>query len=202
MSGNWRSSLRLLWVALALAILAAIPLQGAMAQAAGATPGNTQQNDDSSSADYKLGPSDKVHVDVFGQQDLSGDFAVDGRGFVQFPLIGQVRAAGLSVRDFEDEIAKALRAGDYLKDPHISAEVINFRPFSIIGQVAKPGQYPTADNMSVLDAVALAGGFTFRADESEVYIQHNGQAAEAEYPATTATKVQPGDVIRVGQRFF
>lgn len=121
---------------------------------------------------------------------------------MQFPLIGQVRAAGLSIREFEDEVAKALQAGDYLKDPHISAEVINFRPFSIIGQVAKPGQYPTADNMSVLDAVALAGGFTFRADESEVYIQHNGQAAEAEYPATTATKVQPGDVIRVGQRFF
>ena len=151
---------------------------------------------------YRLGAGDKVHVDIFGQPEMSGDFLVDGTGSVQLPLVGQVKAAGLSIREFGSEVTKALRDGQYLKDPQVSIQVVNYRPFYIIGEVNKPGEYPYINDMSVLNAVALAGGFTFRADDSDVYIRRNGEPSERRYPADQTTKVVPGDIIRVGERFF
>ena len=151
---------------------------------------------------YRLGAGDKVHVNIFGQPELSGDFVVDSTGFVQLPLVGQVKAIGLSAKEFETQVAKALRDGEYLKDPRISVEVTNYRPFYIIGEVNKPGEYPYVNDMSVLNAVALAGGYTFRADDGSVYIRRNGESKETRYPADLTTKVVPGDIIRVGERFF
>ena len=90
-----------------------------------------------------------------------------------------------------------MRDGEYLKDPRVSVEVTNYRPFYIIGEVNKPGEYPYVNDMSVLNAVALAGGYTFRADNSSVYIRRNGELKETHYPADLTTKVVPGDIIRV-----
>jgi protein involved in polysaccharide export with SLBB domain len=151
---------------------------------------------------YRLGAGDKVHISVYGQTDLSGDFTVDGGGTVQLPLIGQVKAIGLTVREFESAITDALRAGEYLKDPKVSVEVANYRPFYIIGEINKPGEYPYVNDMTVLNAVALAGGFTFRADDSEVFIRRHGSATEQKFPADPTTRVEPGDIVRVGERFF
>ncbi len=151
---------------------------------------------------YHLGAGDKVHVSVYGQNDLSGDFTVDGGGSVQLPLIGQVKAIGLTVRQFEAAIADALRAGEYLKDPKVSVEMTSYRPFYIIGEINKPGEYPYVNDMTVLNAVALAGGFTFRADDTEVFIRRHGSATELKFPADPTTRVEPGDIVRVGERFF
>ena len=151
---------------------------------------------------YRLGAGDKVKISVYGQADLSGEFVVDSSGTVQLPLIGQVKAMGMTVREFESEIAAALRDGQYLKDPRVSVEVANYRPFYIIGEVNKPGEYPYVNDMTVLNAVALAGGFTFRADDSEVYVRRHGGTTETKLPADQSTRVEPGDIIRVGERFF
>lgn len=151
---------------------------------------------------YVLASGDKVHVSVFGQADLTGDFVVDDSGNVQLPLVGQLKAAGLTGTEFQNSIANALRDQEYLKDPRVTVQISTMRPFYIMGEVNKPGDYPSGANMNVLNAVALAGGFTFRADDSVVYIRRKGETKEQEFPADQTTKIYPGDIVRVGERLF
>ena len=151
--------------------------------------------------DYKLDAGDKVRVIVFGEMDLGGEFQVDDSGFVRLPLIGQIRAAGLGLHDFEASVKSALDQG-FLKDAKVNVEVLNYRPFYILGQVNKPGEYPFVNGMSVLNAVAVAGGYTYRANESRIYIRRKGSAKEEQIPTGQDTKVYPGDIVRVPERFF
>lgn len=150
-------------------------------------------------AGYRLGSGDKIKVTVFGQANMSGEFAVAGDGSVSLPFIGSIRAGGLTVRELEREIVNQLRP-DYLKNPRVSVEVLNFRPFDIIGEVQKPGSYPYRDGMTVINAIAMAGGFTYRAKENEFRIKRarNGRVEKA----ARDTLVKPGDVIEVLERFF
>ncbi|MGA7713008.1 MAG: polysaccharide biosynthesis/export family protein [Rhizomicrobium sp.] len=150
---------------------------------------------------YQLGTGDKLRVNVYGEEDLSGEFLVDGSGQVQLPLVGQVKAKGLTIHQFVAEVTVALSAG-YLKDPKVSVEVENYRPFYIMGEVNKPGEYPYENGLTVLGAVALAGGYTYRADDSEVYIRHNGSSKEETMPADSTTKINPGDIVRISERIF
>ena len=150
---------------------------------------------------YRLGSGDKIHVGIFGQPDLNGDFVVDGGGSIQLPLIGSVKAAGLTVAEFQKEVTTKFADG-FLVNPSVEVDVVNYRPFYIIGEVKAPGQYPYVNGMSILNAVALAGGFTDRADKSEVYIRRNGSSKETEYPGDETTKVNPGDIVRISERFF
>ena len=149
---------------------------------------------------YTLDSGDRLRVVVFRHDDLSGEFEVDGSGYFAMPLIGEVDAAGLSTRQLEQRIAERLRDG-YLVDPQISIEILNFRPFFILGEVNQPGQYPYASGMSVINAVALAGGFTFRARENAIAVQRGGSGAP-QVVVTADTPILPGDIIRVPERFF
>lgn len=151
--------------------------------------------------DYQLGSGDKVRVTVYGEPSLSGEFFVTGSGQVSLPLIGEVRAAGLSVRQFQDAVQTALNDG-YLKEPRVNAEVLNFRPFYILGEVTKPGTYPYTSGLTVLNAVATAGGYTYRADKKSVFVKHIGETEETKMELSPATTVAPGDTIRIGERFF
>jgi len=153
-----------------------------------------------SAADYRLGSGDKLRVIVYGEQDLSGEFDVTGSGKVSLPLIGQVQAAGLSLDEFESAIASKLKEG-YLTSPKVSVEVLNYRPFYIIGEVDKPGEYPYTSGMNVLNAVAVAGGFTYRANQKQVYITRGG-SEESAYSASQSVHVLPGDIVRVPERCF
>lgn len=149
---------------------------------------------------YTLDSGDRVRIVVFRHEDLSGEFVVDGSGAFAMPLIGEVDAAGLSTRQLEERIAERLRDG-YLVDPQVSIEVLNFRPFFILGEVNQPGQYPYASGMSVINAVALAGGFTFRARENAISVQRGGSGAP-QVVVTPDTPILPGDIVRVPERFF
>lgn len=149
---------------------------------------------------YTLDSGDRIRVVVFRHEDLSGEFEVDGSGTFAMPLIGEVQAEGLSTRQLEQRIAERLRDG-YLVDPQISIEVLNYRPFFILGEVNRPGQYPFASGMSVINAVALAGGFTFRARENAIAVQRGGSGAP-QVVVTPDTPILPGDIIRVPERFF
>jgi protein involved in polysaccharide export with SLBB domain len=165
-------------------------------QIATATTPTSAQTDNG----YRLGTGDKIRVIVYGEDDLSGEFQVDGSGTVRLPLIGQVNAAGRTVRDFEGDVTAKLADG-YLRSPRVSVEVTNYRPFFILGEVNKPGEYPYVNGMNVVTAVALAGGYTYRADESDVYVRRNGQP-EKEVSADERTQILPGDIVRVAERFF
>lgn len=151
--------------------------------------------------EYRLGASDKIHVNVFGEDTLTGDYMVSGNGKVSLPLIGEVPAGGMTISQFQDEVAKGYQDG-YLKDPKVSVQVLNYRPFYILGEVNKPGTYPYDTSLTVLSAVATAEGFTYRANTKRVFIKHTSETQEQEYPLTSITPVAPGDTIRIKERLF
>ncbi len=168
----------------------------ASAQTTAAPPATTFEP-----SDYVLGSGDKLRLIVFGEDSLGGEFVVAGTGKVSLPLIGDVQAAGKTVRDFQDTVRAALANG-YLRDPRVSAEVTNYRPFYILGEVNKPGDYPYLNGLTVVNAIATAGGFTYRANTKKVFIRHGTDAKEAEYVLDSGLMIQPGDTVRIVERFF
>ncbi len=153
-----------------------------------------RQSDDSL---YRLGPGDKLRITVFNETDLSGDFAIDGQGFVRLPLLGQIQAAGLTSFALESRIAEAFTGGGYLVSPRVAVEITGYRPFYILGEVAKPGEYPYVNSMTAPNAIALAGGFTDRATQSIIYVRHQGETTEHEISLDESARIYPGDMVRV-----
>jgi len=126
---------------------------------------------------------------------------VDGTGAISLPLIGQMKAEGLSTAALENSISASLGNG-YILNPRVSVEVINYRPFYILGEVGTPGEYPYTSGLTVQNAVAAAGGFTYRANKKVVHIKSIDSDREIAYDLTPNTVVKPGDTIRVGERIF
>ncbi|MEC9344718.1 MAG: polysaccharide biosynthesis/export family protein [Pseudomonadota bacterium] len=151
--------------------------------------------------EYRLGASDKLRVTVFGEEDLSGEFELDGSGTISLPLIGQVQADRLTLRELEDRIVTRLKDG-YLRDPKVNIEVLNYRPFYILGEVNSPGSYPYRAGLNVLNAVVIGGGYTPRADESDITIVRAADSNRQEQRVGPDDIVLPGDILRVKERFF
>ena len=152
-------------------------------------------------AAYTLGSGDQIRVTVFGHTDLSGEFEIDGIGRVSLPLIQDVKAAGLSLKELEKSVTRKLKP-DFLKNPRVSIDVLNYRPFYILGEVKKPGSYPFVNGMTVVNAIALAGGYTYRAGKDDIFIVRAGDVEQKKQGVTHETIVMPGDVIEVPDRFF
>ena len=148
-----------------------------------------------------LQPGEKIRVTVFGEDRLSGEYEIDPAGFVSLPLAGTVKAAGLSKPQLEQELAKKFR-GQYLRDPKVTVDVASFRPFYILGEVSKPGEYPFKSGLNIMSAIALAGGSTYRGSRSTILIQHIGEPGFREYPLSPTIPVLPGDLIRLPERYF
>jgi protein involved in polysaccharide export with SLBB domain len=187
-----RSIVRIACIAVA-ALTIALPLAGC-SSGSNLPPLETSKTDDTN---YRLGPGDKLHVQVLGAEDLTGDYAVGDNGTVSSPLIGDVKAAGLTRGQLEREMERKLAQG-YLRNPKVSITILAYRPFYIYGEVTKPGEYPYASGMRVTSAVATAGGYTYRANENFVVVTRDGK----EHKATLNTPIQPDDVIRVPERYF
>ncbi len=166
-----------------------LPVQGATAAQAAVDEG------------YRLGVGDKLRVTVYGEPDLSGEYEVSSTGTVALPLVGEVPALNLGLHEFEKAAASRLADG-YLQNPRVSAQITNYRPFFILGEVAKPGSYPYVNGMTILNAVALAGGYTYRADRSDVHVTHANDPSKKEERIKEEAMVKPGDIIRVPERFF
>ena len=148
-------------------------------------------------SDYRLGAGDKIHIKVLGAEDLTGDYTVGDNGTISSPLIGEVQAGGETRAQLERRVEKKLAEG-YLKNPKVSVSILQYRPFYIFGEVAKPGGYPYASGMRVVNAVATAGGYTYRGNQDYVVITRNGQ----ERKALATAPILPDDVIKVPERFF
>lgn len=149
----------------------------------------------------QLAPGDKVRMTVFGEEDMSGEFEIDSTGSLAVPLVGEVQARGLTARELEKRVAAKLNEG-YLVNARVNIEVLNFRPFFILGEVQKPGSYPWANDMTVINAVALGGGYTPRAKVGNVTLRRANDPERNEVTVSEETKIFPGDVIRVEERFF
>ncbi len=148
---------------------------------------------------YRLGPGDRLRITVFGHVDLSGEFPVGDSGYISLPLVGEIEAKGVTTRNLERAVIDKLRP-DYLKNPRVSVEVIVFRPFCIEGEVATSGCFPYQPGLTVLRAVALAGGYSYRARKSRVVIRRENSSKEL--TGSSNTPVYPGDSITVKERFF
>ncbi len=175
-------------------------VQAAPVTEAGSIPTSLPRGTDPS-FQYRLGAGDKVRIQTFGENSLTGEFNVSGSGTVSLPLVGDMRAQGLTTGELQVAIQNALKNG-FLTDPQVSVEVLNYRPFYILGEVTKPGEYPYTNGLTVLNAVATANGFTYRADTHRVFIKRANDTAEHELDLTTTTPVEPGDTIRIKERFF
>jgi protein involved in polysaccharide export with SLBB domain len=152
-------------------------------------------------AGYKLGSGDEVKVTVYGEPDLSGAFVVDGQGAISMSLIGQVEVVNLSLTDTSRLLENKLKEG-WLKEPKVSTELVKGRPYYILGEVNRPGEFPFVSGLTVMNAIASAGDFTYRADRGRVLIKSSDSPNEREVELTPTTTVRPGDTIRIRERFF
>lgn len=150
---------------------------------------------------YQLGSGDQVKVVVYGEEDLSGEFELDGTGIVAMPLIGPVNIGGKDLTDAEALISEKLADG-FLINPRVSIEILNYRPFYILGEVNEPGSYPYVSGMTVLNAIALASGFTYRASENKIEVTRKIDGVEQKFKIAITAAVLPGDILRIPERFF
>ncbi len=150
---------------------------------------------------YQLLSGDQLKVSVYGEDELTGTYLIDGQGEIAFPLIGSFAVTGKTSAEIKQELEAALADG-YLVEPRVLVEIANPRPIYILGEVSRPGEYPYSEAITVLQAIAKAGGYTYRANRSTVYIAHTGANEEVKYKLTPTTVALPGDTIRVGERFF
>lgn len=150
---------------------------------------------------YELGVGDRIQVIVAGHADLSGEFVIDGKGQFFMPLIDEVDAAGLKPAQLESLIVEKLKP-DYLVNPRVNIQVLKYRPYYLMGEVASRGAFPYLSGMSYLKAIAIAGGFTYRAKQDHVFVIRADDEELEEIKLPMNEKVQPGDIIRVAERMF
>jgi polysaccharide biosynthesis/export protein len=152
-------------------------------------------------AAYHLGAGDRVHLTVFNEPQLSGDFSVMPEGTLSLPLIGNVPALGKTTTELSATIETEFANG-YLRNPRVSMEVITYRPYFILGEVKAPGQYPYVSGSTVVNAIAVAQGYTPRAQKDFVLIRGYGEDKEKKYRLTPDLRLRPGDTVRLLERYF
>ena len=150
------------------------------------------------SSSYSLASGDQLQIVVFRHPDLSGEFSLDGEGYLALPLVGEIAADGLTTRQLEDELESRLKADGFLVSPQVGVQLATYRSFYVLGEVGTPGSYEYRNGITVINAVALAGGYTARADQSSVTI---GRGA-CRFDTQADSFVNPGDIITIDERFF
>lgn len=150
---------------------------------------------------YRLDAGDKLRIVVYGQEGLTNSYAVDAGGNITMPLIGAVVARGCTPAELARAIAAKLRGG-YIREPYVAAEVEQYRPFFILGEVAAPGQYPYVPNLTAESAVAIAGGYTPRAKKTAFKLTRRNEVGAVTAVVPTNVPLQPGDTLVIGERWF
>ena len=150
---------------------------------------------------YTFDTGDRLRVSVFGQEGVSNSYLVDAAGYVNLALTGPVAARGLTAAGLSQAITARLREG-YIREPHVSVEVEAYRPFYILGEVNAPGQYPYQPGMSVETAIAVAGGYSPRADKRNAQLTRAFNGAPIKNKVPLQTPLRPGDTVNVPERWF
>jgi protein involved in polysaccharide export with SLBB domain len=149
-----------------------------------------------------LQPGERAKITVYGEEALTGEYDVNPAGYLTMPLIGAIKAAGRSQAELGRDIAERYRRGGFLQDPHVTVAILLFKPFYVLGEASSPGEYPYRSGLNVHTAVAMAGGFTYRASRTYVLIRHVGDEVWKEYSLAEPVPIAPGDLIRVPERYF
>ena len=183
---------------LTMTCLAAFALLGACSSPLGSLPPVSA----ASASEYKLQPGDELLVTIQDVAQADRSYIIDSGGTISLPLLQEVKVAGLSVREVENRIAEGFRARELLKNPIISVQPGALRPFYVIGEVNSPGEINYRQGMTVLSAISAAGGYTYRAQEGQVEVVRTVNGQEVRSKASEDTLIQPGDRIRVYERWF
>lgn len=170
----------------------------AHAQDEGSTVSPTTNASDST---YKLDSGDRIQISIFNQPDLSGEYQLDGNGQFSMPLIGSVNAQGATPAELEALLVDRFRP-DFLVNPRIFVQVMNYRPYYLVGEVLGTGPFPYVPGLTYLTAIAKAGGFTYRAKKDVVYVVRADDPTQTELKLDVEEKVQPGDIVRIAERMF
>ncbi len=190
-------SLGKLSLVLSMLVAGALALSGCASPAGGVNP-----LPPIASAEYRVDAGDKLHVEVQDLKDASADYIVDETGAISLPMVKNVPVRGLSYREVATAIEDALRSHQILLNPKVSVQPLELRPFYIMGEVGKPGEYPYRQGMTVFSAVSVAGGYTYRAKSDSVVITRTIGGKTVTGSATEKTYILPGDRIRVYERWF
>ncbi len=195
---SWRRFLALLFVTLFGASVAGCDSLSIL----GPTNRSVAPTNTIKSSGGRLQAGEKIKIFVVGEDKISGDYEIDPEGSVSVPVAGTLRAAGLTKSELEERLAQKLRSAQYLRDPMVTVDISAFRPFYVLGEVEKPGEYVYHAGLSVVSAVAVAGGYTYRANKSYVLVQRAGEHEFTEYSLPLNVQIFPGDVISVPERYF
>ena len=150
---------------------------------------------------YLIGAGDRLTIRVVGQPDLTGDYIVDGSGLISFPLIKSVKVGGLTAPQVRSLVATRLRQG-FLRNPSVSVQTTNLRPFFILGEVNRSGNFPYQNGMTVQNAIAIAGGYSPRASHRHVMLTRKDANGTQTVKVPVTTQIYPGDIIFVRERWF
>ncbi|MFV0296890.1 MAG: polysaccharide biosynthesis/export family protein [Hyphomicrobiaceae bacterium] len=150
---------------------------------------------------YKVGIGDKLKLEVFGEKDLSGTYDVDNNGAISLPLIGPLNVVGENTATIRQNVSRRLANG-YLNTPKVTVDVDTYRPIYVHGEVKTGGAFPFKVGTRLRDAVAVAGGYTYRADSSYIVLSRDGMSKDTRINMPSDLFVMPGDNIRVPERYF
>jgi polysaccharide export outer membrane protein len=153
-------------------------------------------------APYRLGPGDELRIDVYRLDELSNTYRVSDAGVISLPLLDAISVNGLTVEEVEREIENSIRLKALVREPSVSAQISQYRPYYVVGEVIRPGQYPYMPNLNVLTALSAAGGPTFRANTKKVIITRMIDGELVSGKADLHSLVLPGDTIRVQEGWF
>jgi polysaccharide export outer membrane protein len=152
-------------------------------------------------ANYQLGTGDSISIKVYQEEDLSIKARISDVGTISYPLLGTIKAAGLTVGQLEETITQGLK-GDYLINPRVNVSIAEYRQFYVNGEVKSPGAFSFVPGLTVRKAISIAGGFAERADKKNIFILHEHASQEQSKRVTLDARVKPGDIITVEQSFF
>jgi protein involved in polysaccharide export with SLBB domain len=176
-------------------------LSGAFGLAAQETVDGPPPAPGTNEAAYKLAPSDRIRINIFNHDELSGEYQLDGEGRFSMPLIGVVEADDLNSAELEALLVERFKP-DFLVNPRIFIQLVTYRPYYLVGEVGGRGAFPYIAGMTYLKAIAIAGGFTYRAKKEYVFVVRADDPEQTEIKLSVDEKVQPGDIIRVAERLF
>lgn len=180
--------------------LAAVTVMVSSCAAGG--PGGLAPLPPSASQEYRLGTGDKIRLSVYGLDAMNAEYTVGDSGYLSLPLIQGIQVSGLTLREAEQAIAAKLSQQQILREPVVNVQYVALRPFYILGEVRNPGEYPFRPGTTVQSAVAMAGGFTYRASTRQVAVTRIINGREVTGSATQDMPIIPGDRIRVFEKWF
>jgi len=159
------------------------------------------ENDLADSKQYLLGTGDMVRIQVYDEKDLYLEARVSDTGTISYPFLGELKVKGLSLAKLEALITSRLK-GDYLINPKVSIDMIEYRQFYVNGEIEDAGGFPYQPGLTVRKAISIAGGFKERASKDKIYIINDDSTTSEPINVTLDDAVRPGDVITVEQSFF